>query len=71
MATTCFFEEKVSDLEEDVSLDLELGRSSFYGGISRIYINVDGKSVILDEETGKRLYDAMMRLGGYLGYDRD
>jgi len=70
MATTMFFEEKLKDLQKPGSIELEFGRSSYYGGISRIYVNVDGKSVILDEAQGRRLCEAMDGLRAYLQYDK-
>lgn len=72
MATTMYFEETLRDKGQSSAdeIELEFGRSSFYGGISQIYINVDGKGVILNDEQGKKLYQAMVDLGRYLGYDR-
>ena len=72
MASTCYLEETIRDKEDKgTPLDLEFGRSSAYGGLHLMYFVVDGKSVILDEATGKRIYSAMMGLGEFLGYDRD
>ena len=71
MATTMFFEKVIKDaakLESEVSL--EFGRSSFLGGENLIYLNIDGKFLILPEQTGRELYEAMESLGGYLGYNR-
>lgn len=69
MATTTFFEETISDFEEDVKIDLEFGRSSFYGK-NLIYFKIDGKTVIVDEEVGKRICEQMSSLGFYLGYNK-
>lgn len=69
MGTTTFFEETVHDKEKtDITVDLELGRSSFYHGENLIYLKIDDKSLILDEATGKRLVEAMGSVGRYLGY---
>lgn len=72
MATTMFFEEqKVKDAARSGnSITLEFGRSSYLGGENLIYMIVDGKTLILDETTGRKIYEAMDALGGYLGYDR-
>lgn len=71
MATTCFFEETLTDKEDKSrKLDLEFGRSSYYDGESLIYIVAGEQTVILDDAKGRELYDAMMRLGAYLGYDK-
>lgn len=72
MATTMFFEEqKVKDAARSGnSITLEFGRSSFLGGENLIYMIVDGKTMILDEATGRKIYEAMDALGGYLGYDQ-
>jgi hypothetical protein len=70
MGTTVFFEETLKDMKDkSISLDLEFGRTTFYGD-NLIYLKVDGKAMILDEEAGKRLTEAMDFLSGYLGYDR-
>jgi hypothetical protein len=70
MATTCFFEKVIQDKgQKDAKMDLEFGRSSFYGD-SLVYFTVDDNSVCVDEATGREIYDAMMRLGAYLGYDK-
>jgi hypothetical protein len=72
MATTMFFAETLvtPEFPED-KLEMEFGRSSFFDGISRLYITIDGKQVVMSEEQGQRLYDAMNRLGSYLGYDEE
>jgi hypothetical protein len=71
MATTVYFEEEISDKKEkSAKIDLEFGRSSFYGE-NLMYIMVDGKNVILDEKTGREIYDSMRKLGIYLGYEKD
>lgn len=66
MATTMFFEETVTDQGGKTSMDIELGRSSFYEEDS-IYIIVDGKTVIMDRDTAKRFVDAVVSVGHYHG----
>lgn len=66
MATTMFFEEIIKDQGGKTSMDLELGRSSYYAEDS-IYITVDGKTVIMDRETAKRFVDAVVSVGSYHG----
>jgi len=46
MATTMFFEETIRDQGDKETMDVELGRSSFYDEDS-IYLKVDGKTVIM------------------------
>lgn len=67
MATTMFFEEKIKDQGDKASMDLEIGRSSFYPEDS-IYISVDGKTVIMDRATAKRFVDAVVSVGLYHGF---
>lgn len=67
MATTTFFEEKIEDQGGKTSMDLEIGRSSFYSEDS-IYITVDGKTVIMDRETAKKFVDAVVSVGFYHGF---
>lgn len=72
MAATMFFEKTIVDKERsESSLELEFGRSSYYGGENLSYIKVDGKLVILDEASGREIWQAMQNLGQYLGYDRE
>ncbi|CAN0496858.1 unnamed protein product [Phaeothamnion confervicola] len=64
MATTCYFEETVQDQGGNISMKVELGRSSAYSEDS-IYLSVDGKSVIMDRATAKRFVDAVLSVGNY------
>jgi hypothetical protein len=69
LATTSFFEEKIEDHAGfDIKIDLEFGRSS-YTSENLIYLKVDGNTVLLSPEVGRKLVEAMSRLGSYLGYD--
>lgn len=65
MATTTFFEEEIKDQGGKATLELEFGRSSFYGNNS-FYIRVDGKPIIVDQETAKRIFSSMDKVAGYL-----
>jgi len=66
MATTMYFEETIRDQGGKASLDVELGRSSFYPEDS-IYLTVDGKTVIMDRATAKRFVEAVVSVGQYHG----
>ncbi len=66
MATTMYFEETIRDQGGKTSLDVELGRSSFYPEDS-IYLTVDGKTVVMDRATAKRFVDAVVSVGQYHG----
>ncbi|MFD2263484.1 hypothetical protein ACFSM5_11340 [Lacibacterium aquatile] len=71
MATTMFFDKTLQDKgSPSEKIDLEFGRSSFYDGESLMYFVIDGKTVIVDEKTGREIYERMQELAGYLGYDR-
>ncbi|MCI1022882.1 hypothetical protein HWD96_11600 [Pseudomonas putida] len=67
MATTVYFEEIVKDQGEKTTMELKIGRSSFYREDS-IYIAVDGKLVIMDRATAKRFVDAVVSVGFYHGF---
>lgn len=67
MATTMYFEETIKDQGNRTSMDIEIGRSSFYPEDS-IYINVDGKLVIMDRATAKRFVEAVVSVGFYHGF---
>lgn len=67
MATTMYFEETIRDQGGKVSVDLEIGRSSYYAEDS-IYMIVDGKTVIMDRETARRFVDAIIAVGSYHGF---
>lgn len=71
LATTMFFEQTIADKEEKhESYEVEFGRSSYYDGENLMYFSINGRSIIVDEKTGREIYDAINRLGSYLGYDR-
>jgi len=67
MATTMFFEETIRDQGDKETMDVELGRSSFYDEDS-IYLKVDGKTVIMDRATAKHFVDAVVGVGLYHGF---
>lgn len=67
MATTVYFEETVEDQGKRTSMELEIGRSSFYSEDS-IYINVDGKLVVMDRATAQRFVEAVVSVGFYHGF---
>lgn len=67
MATTMYFEETLKDQGDRNRMDVELGRSSFYREDS-IYIDVDGKLVIMDRAQAKRFVEAVMNVGYYHGF---
>ncbi|WP_211823880.1 hypothetical protein [Proteus terrae] len=69
MATLMFFEEILKDQGDKTSVDLEIGRSSYYDEDS-IYFVVDGKTVIVTREQAKRFVDAVADVGGYLGLNK-
>lgn len=71
MATTMYLETTLRDKgDEAKALDIEVGTSSYYSGERLLYLVVDGRTVILDHEAGKRLCEAFADIAGYLGYDR-
>jgi hypothetical protein len=72
MATTVFFEETITDTRKGTSsFDIAFGRSSALGEGDLIYLKVFDDTFILDEQTGRRLSQAMFELASYLGYARD
>ncbi len=66
MATTMYFEEKIRDQGGSETLHVEFGRSSFYTEDS-IYLNVEGKGVVMDRATAQRFVDAVISVGRYHG----
>ena len=75
MATTEYFNEKVRDQGGKVSMNVEIGRSSYYSGcdlpsgagVDSIYLTVDDKTVLMDRETARSFIEAAMSLGFYFG----
>jgi hypothetical protein len=70
MATTVFFEGTITDKRKGTSFDIAFGRSSALGE-NLIYLKVFDDTFILDEQTGRKLAEAMYELASYLGYARD
>jgi len=66
MATTMYFEEEIRDQGGKAQMMVEIGRSSYYSEDS-IYLNVDGKLVIMDLATAKRYVDAVISVGHFHG----
>ncbi len=66
MATTMYFEEEIRDLGGKAQMMVEIGRSSYYSE-DIIYLNVDGKLVIMDLATAKRFVDAVISVGHFHG----
>ena len=67
MATTSYFEETIVDQGGDISMDVEVGTSSYYQKPS-LYLSVDGKEVIMDQETAKRFIKAVVDVGHFYGF---
>lgn len=61
-----YFEEVIHDQGGKESLEVEIGRSSFYREDS-IYLTVGGKTVIMDLATAKKFVDAVASVGRYHG----
>ena len=69
MATIMFFEETVKDQGNEITMDIEIGHSS-YCPEDCVYIVVDGKTVIMDRATAKRFANAVADVKQYLGLNR-
>jgi hypothetical protein len=67
MATTVYFEEEIKDQGGKHTMDLEIGRSSFYPEDS-IYIRAGENAVIMDRATAKRFAEAVQSVGQYHGF---
>ena len=75
MATIMYFEETIHDQGGEHTLDLELGRSSYYSGCSipsgtgedSIYLTINREDVIMDRATAKRFVEAVISVGRYHG----
>lgn len=67
MANTTYFDETIIDQGNKASINLEIGRSSFYPEDS-IYIKVDDKLVIMNRDTAKRFVEAVISVGFYHGF---
>jgi len=61
-----YFEEEIRDQGGKAQMMVEIGRSSYYSEDS-IYLNVDGKLVIMDLATAKRFVDAVISVGHFHG----
>ena len=67
MATTMYFEETIVDQGGKKSMEIEIGRSSFYPQDS-IYIKVEDQLVIMDRATAQRFVEAVASVGRYHGF---
>jgi hypothetical protein len=64
MATTTYFEKKIRCQGGKESMEVELGRSSYYP-VDSIYLTVDGKSVVMNAKTAKEFVNAVAGVGRY------
>jgi hypothetical protein len=68
-----YFDKEVKDQHTDTVMHVEIGRSSAYSGAQirdgigedSIYINIDGKQIIMDRKTAKEFVEAIQSLGKY------
>lgn len=67
MATTTFFKETVKCQGGKEEMNIEFGRSSYYDEDS-IYLNVEGKGLVMDRATAKRFVEAATDLGCHFGF---
>jgi hypothetical protein len=67
MATTSYFEETITDQGREISMDVELGTSSYYEKPS-LFLSVDEKTVIMDQDTAKRFVKAVIEAGYFYGF---
>lgn len=66
MATTVYFEKTIKCQGGEDTMDVEFGRSSYFTEDS-IYLNVEGKGVVMDRKTAKEFVEAAISLGHYHG----
>ena len=62
MATTVYFEKTNECQGGEVTMDVEFGISSYFEEDS-IYLNVEGKSVVMDRKTAMEFVAAAISLG--------
>ncbi len=62
MATTKYFDEEIIDQGEKTKVDLQVGTSTYYSE-SSIYLKIDGKFVVMNRDTAKRLIDSFNEAG--------
>ncbi len=73
MATTCYFDETISDQGGKEQMSVEFGRSSFYAGCEipsgkgedSVYLTVDGKMVIMTRAMAQKFVEAVLSVGHY------
>jgi len=72
VTTTPYLDTVLIDVTDRTApVEFELGRSSDWQDENLIYLVIDGRPLVLDDATGRRLYKAMAKLGAYLGYDQE
>lgn len=69
MGTTMFFDKELRDLaDKSPSINLEIGRTTFRDGETHVYLVIDDRTMILDHETARELFDSVESLANYLGF---
>ncbi len=67
MATTMYFEETIVDQGGRATMELEIGRSSYYEEDS-VYIRIGNEAVCMNRETAQRFVKAVSEVGFYHGF---
>lgn len=71
MATTMYLDHIFQDKGgAGEALAIEAGTSSYYDGIPQLYLTINDRTVILDDENGRRLCEAFADIARYLGSQR-
>lgn len=70
MATTCFFEETIRDQGGKSTMQLEIGRSSYYPEDS-LYLVIDEKPICVDRATARKICEAFAGVAFYLNLESD
>lgn len=69
MGTTEYFHKQLHDAIDKKTLDVEIGTSNYAGNGPQMYINCDGKALLLSNESATEFCQAVARIANYLGLE--
>lgn len=69
MATTTYFEKDVIDSADNGSMHVDVGTSSFAGNGRQLYINIDGKHLIMPDEDAELFCKAVAEIAVYMRFN--
>ncbi|AZO43531.1 hypothetical protein EJ076_21765 [Mesorhizobium sp. M7D.F.Ca.US.005.01.1.1] len=70
MGTITYFDKTVTDCVSKDKVPIEVGTTGYAGEGPQLYLNFDGKSIILSHQDAKEFCEAFSGIATYFAYQR-